>query len=114
MGTTTWSPLASGILSGKYNQGIPHNSRLEKESWLVPDNFMQLIEKTKKLTTLAKELDCALSQLAIAWCLKNPQVTSVITGATKVEQLLENLGAIKVKSKLTNDVMKKINGIVAA
>jgi aryl-alcohol dehydrogenase-like predicted oxidoreductase len=72
---------------------------------------MQLIEKTKELSTLAKELDCSLSQLSLAWCLKNPHVSSVITGATKTEQLLENLGAIEVKTKLTPDVMQKINSI---
>ena len=112
IGTTTWSPLASGILSGKYNHGIPSDSRLAKEAWLVPDNFMQLLEKTKHLQALADELGCSLSQLAIAWCLKNPNVSSVITGATKVEQLIENLGALEVKSKLTPDVMKKINKMV--
>lgn len=111
LGTTTWSPLASGILSGKYNQGIPRDSRLAKESWLVPDNFMQLIEKTKKLEMIAKDLECTLSQLAIAWCLHNPNVSSVITGATKIEQLNENVGAIAIKKKLTPDVMKKINEI---
>jgi len=109
LGTTIWSPLASGILSGKYNQGIPSDSRLAKEAWLVPDNLMQLVEKTKKLSVLAHDLDCTLSQLAIAWCLHNPNVSSVITGATKMDQLLENLGAIAVKSKLTPDVMKKID-----
>lgn len=112
MGTTTWSPLASGILSGKYNQGIPQESRLAKETWLVPENFMQLIEKTRQLSEIAVSLDCMLSQLAIAWCLKNPHVSSVITGATKEEQLLENLGAIEVKPKLTSDIMKKIDRIV--
>ncbi len=78
MGTTIWSPLASGILSGKYNQGIPQDSRLAKESWLVPDNFMQLIEIAKKLDIIAHDLNCKLSQLSIAWCLKNPNVSSVI------------------------------------
>ncbi|OGT37758.1 MAG: alcohol dehydrogenase [Gammaproteobacteria bacterium RIFCSPHIGHO2_12_FULL_37_14] len=112
MGTTIWSPLASGILSGKYNQGIPSDSRLAKEAWLVPDNFMQLVSKSKHLEALAKNLDCSLSQLAIAWCLKNPHVNSVITGATKTEQLLENLGAIDVKVKLTADVMKQIDAIL--
>jgi voltage-dependent potassium channel beta subunit len=112
LGTTIWSPLASGILSGKYNQGIPNDSRLAKESWLVPDNFMSLIEKTKQLSQVANELGCTLSQLAIAWCLHNPHVSSVITGATKVEQLLENLGALDAKAKLTPDVMKQINRIV--
>lgn len=112
MGTTTWSPLASGILSGKYNQGIPHDSRLAKEGWLVPDNFMQLIEKTKRLEKIAQELNCSLSQLAIAWCLHNPHVSSVITGATKMSQLMENVGAIDVKSKLTTDVMKQIDNAI--
>lgn len=112
MGTTIWSPLASGILSGKYNQGVPRDSRLAKENWLVPDNFMQLIAKTKKLESLANEIGCTLAQLSIAWCLKNPYVSSVITGATKTEQLLENLGAIDVKTKLTSDLMKKIDAII--
>ncbi len=112
MGTTIWSPLASGILSGKYNHGIPRDSRLAKESWLVPDNFMQLLEKTKQLEALAIELDCKLAQLAIAWCLKNPNVSSVITGATHTEQFMENLGALDVKQKMTSDIMKKINKIL--
>src|SRR3990167_307220 len=111
MGTTIWSPLASGILSGKYNHGVPNDSRLAKEAWLVPDNFMQLVEKAKQLEVIAQELDCTLSQLAIAWCLKNPHVNSVITGATKIEQLEENLGAIAVKRKLSNEVMERINQI---
>lgn len=112
MGTTIWSPLASGILSGKYNQGIPRDSRLARETWLVPDNFMQLIEKTKQLDIIAKNLECTLSQLALAWCLKNPHVSTVITGATKPEQLVENVKAVKVKNKLTPDIMKKIDEIV--
>jgi len=111
MGTTIWSPLASGILSGKYEHGIPRDSRLAKEPWLVPDNFMQLIEKTKQLTLIARELDCTLSQMAIAWCLTNPNVSSVITGATRAEQLLENLGAIDIKTKLTPEIMKHIKQI---
>lgn len=109
LGTTTWSPLASGILSGKYNHGIPADSRLAKETWLVPDNFIQLTEKARELEMIAKGLGCSLSQLAIAWCLKNPHVSSVITGATKVEQLMENLGASAVKRQLTADVMREIN-----
>lgn len=112
LGTTTWSPLASGILSGKYNHGIPRDSRLANETWLLPDNFLQLIEVTNQLEALAHELDCSLSQLSIAWCLKNPYVSSVITGASKEHQLLENLGALLVKNKLTPDIMKKIDSIV--
>jgi len=112
LGTTIWSPLASGILSGKYNQGIPSDSRLAKEGWLVPENFMQMVEKTKKLCVIADELGCTMSQLAIAWCLHNPHVSTVITGATKMEQLMDNLGAIDVKAKLTKDVMKNIDTIL--
>lgn len=112
LGATIWSPLASGVLSGKYNQGIPNDSRLAKESWLVPENFMQMIAKTKALQKIAEELNCSLSQLAIAWCLKNPYVSSVITGATKEEQLLENLGAIAIKPLLTKNVLTTINSIV--
>jgi len=111
LGTTIWSPLAMGILSGKYNHGIPSDSRLAKEAWLVPENFMQLVNQTKKLEKIAHDLECTLSQLAIAWCLKNPNVSSVITGATKLEQLEENLGALEIKSKLTPAIMKKINAI---
>lgn len=111
LGTTTWSPLASGILSGKYNHGIPADSRLAKEAWLVPDNFMQLIEKSLQLEVIAKEIGCTMSQLAIAWCLKNPHVSSVITGATKVDQLIENLGAIAIKRKLTPEIMRRIHKI---
>ena len=109
IGTTIWSPLASGILSGKYNQGVPKSSRLAKESWLIPADFQEQVEKVKKLSKIAEELGCTLSQLAIAWCLKNPHVSSVITGATSVDQLLENLGAIDVKALLTDSVMKEIN-----
>ena len=111
LGTTVWSPLASGILSGKYNQGIPRESRLAKEGWLVPDNFMRMLDITKQLESIAAALDCTLAQLAIAWCLHNPHVSSVITGATKVEQLLENLGASAVKPRLTPDILREINEI---
>jgi voltage-dependent potassium channel beta subunit len=112
LGTTTWSPLASGILSGKYNHGIPQESRLAREAWLIPTNFQESVEKVKKIAKLADELGCTTAQLAIAWCLKNPHVSSVITGATRVEQLLENLGAIDVKPLLTADVMTTINKII--
>jgi voltage-dependent potassium channel beta subunit len=111
MGTTIWSPLASGILSGKYANGIPADSRLAQEAWLVPEDFKQQVAKVNELAKLAQELGGTSSQLAIAWCLKNPNVSSVITGATKVSQLMENLGSIEMKDKLTPDVMKAINKI---
>lgn len=112
MGTTIWSPLASGILSGKYDHGIPPDSRLAKEAWLIPPNFQEQVAKVIQLSKLANELHCTTSQLAIAWCLKNPQVSSVITGATSKEQLLENLEAIEVKSMLTSDILKQIDVIL--
>jgi len=112
LGTTTWSPLASGILSGKYNNGIPQDSRLAKEAWLIPPNFQEQLEKVKLLAKVADQLSCTLSQLAIAWCLTNPHVSSVITGATKKEQLIENLQAQEVKTRLTADVLLTINKII--
>ena len=112
MGTTIWSPLASGILSGKYDHGIPPDSRLAKEAWLIPNNFQEQVAKTKELSKIADSLHCTLSQLAIAWCLKNPHVSSVITGATKKEQLLENLEAIELKSALTTELMTTIDSIL--
>lgn len=111
MGTTTWSPLASGVLSGKYDHGIPRDSRLAQESWLIPEDFKQQVEKVRELSTLANDLGGTVAQLAIAWCLKNPHVSAVITGATKVDQLLDNLGAVEMKTKLTDDIMKTINKI---
>ncbi len=112
LGTTIWSPLESGILSGKYINGIPKDSRFVKEPSLIPQNFQELVDKTKELTKIANQLNCKLSQLALAWCLKNPYVSTVITGASKVEQLLENLGALEVKPKLTPDVMTAIENIL--
>lgn len=112
MGTTTWSPLASGILSGKYHHGIPQDSRLAKEAWLIPHDFQEQTAKTREITKIADELSCTTSQLAIAWCLKNSHVSSVITGASRKEQLLENIEAIEVKSLLTAEIMSRINKIL--
>jgi len=115
LGTTIWSPLASGVLSGKYNDGIPPNTRatLKGYEWLreyviTPQN----IEKVKKLQTIAKELDCTTAQLALAWCLKNPNVSTVITGATRPEQVVENMRAAEVVSKLTSDVLERIEAVL--
>lgn len=112
MGTTIWSPLASGILSGKYDHGIPPDSRLAREAWLIPSNFQEQLAKVREISALADQLSCTTAQLAIAWCLKNPHVSSVITGATRKEQLLENLEAIEVKSALTNEIMQKIDTLL--
>ncbi|MCL4528747.1 MAG: aldo/keto reductase [Chloroflexi bacterium] len=113
-GSTTWSPLASGLLTGKYSKGIPENSRgtLKGYEWLKkhltnPDN----LAKVKALEPIAKELKCKLSQMAIAWCLKNPFVSTVITGASRVEQVHENMKAAEVAPKLTPEIMEQIDKI---
>ncbi len=115
LGTTIWSPLASGLLTGKYNDGIPEDSRmhLEEFSWLT-DRWMkeQNIDKVRKLSVLAKELDTSTAALSIAWCISNPRVTTAILGATKKEQLMENLHAVNVKDKLTPEVLEKIEDIM--
>jgi voltage-dependent potassium channel beta subunit len=115
LGTTIWSPLASGLLTGKYNDGIPKNSRLGLEGfeWLR-DRVLQdeSLKKVKKLNDLANKMGVSLATLSIAWCIKNPNVTTAILGATKKVQLLENLKAIEVLPLMTADVMEKIEKIV--
>ena len=115
MGTTIWSPLASGLLTGKYAKGIPADSRggLKNMAWMQD----QLLDPARnaivaRLGTLANELDCTTAQLAIAWCLKNPQVSTVITGASRVSQVGENMKALEIVSKLTPEIMAKILEIV--
>jgi len=115
LGLTTWSPLASGLLSGKYLDGVPEGSRasLPGYEWLaelLTDPSSN--DKLRSLTVIADRLDCTLSQLAIAWCASNPRVSSVITGASRVEQVHENLAAIDVLAKLTPDVLAEIKAIV--
>jgi voltage-dependent potassium channel beta subunit len=117
LGLTTWSPLASGLLTGKYRQGIPPNSRgaMEGMGFLVKG----LTDASKnaavtRLDAVAKELGCGLSQLAIAWVAKNPRVSTVITGASKMAQLTENLGALEVIPKLTPDVMARMDEMTSA
>lgn len=113
LGLTTWSPLASGILTGKYNDNIPAGSRLSTNDWLQRERTEDRIEKVRKLGVVAEELGCTVSQLAIAWCMANPMVSTVITGATRQAQLKENLGAQKVRDNLTEDVMTQISKIVS-
>jgi len=115
MGTTIWSPLASGLLSGKYNDGIPEGSRLALEGfeWLKDRTLSnERIERVKQLGEFAKELGTTLSILSVAWCIKNPDVTSAILGATKESQLQENLKAIELLPKLTPEVMEQIENIM--
>ncbi len=115
MGTTTWSPLASGALTGKYLDTVPDVSRgaLPGYEWLKehitsPANR----EKIRKVIGIAKELDCSPAQLAIAWCAKNPHVSTVITGASRVEQVRENMAALEVLPRLTEEVMSRLNTAV--
>jgi len=113
-GTTTWSPLASGLLSGKYNQGIPADSRgaLKGYEWLKSNlTNKEKLAAVAALQPIAKDLGGTLSQLALAWCLKNPFVSTVITGASRVEQVHENMKAGELVEKLTPDVMTKIDEI---
>lgn len=116
-GTTTWSPLAAGLLTGKYNNGIPADSRgaLQGYEWLR-EKFtdQEAIERVKQLGKLADEIGVSLSNMAIAWCLKNPNVSTVITGASRVEQMHENMKALDVVEKLTPDVMNRIDDILSS
>jgi voltage-dependent potassium channel beta subunit len=112
MGITTWSPLDCGILTGKYNQGIPSNSRLEQHQELRARLTKEKIAKVKALANVAKELDCTLPELAIAWCLKNPHVSSVITGATNPRQIEDNMQASMVKHNLSDELMQTIENIL--
>jgi voltage-dependent potassium channel beta subunit len=115
LGTTIWSPLASGFLTGKYNNGIPENSRLTRDelSWLSEKLIVEEnIEKTKKLGQLADEVGMSLPHLAINWCLINEDVSTVILGASKESQLLENLKATENTHLLTKEVLLKIEAIL--
>jgi len=115
LGLTTWSPLASGLLTGKYADGIPDDSRaaLPGYEWLrdaLTDEGRNA--KVKRLAGIAQRFDATLAQLAIAWCASNPHVSTVITGASRVEQVHENLAALDVLAQLTPDVLAEIKEIV--
>jgi voltage-dependent potassium channel beta subunit len=115
LGLTTWSPLASGLLSGKYQKGVPPGSRGALESYAFLRDGLTDPAKNAivgKLEAVAKDLGCTLAQLALAWCVRNPRVSTVITGATRVEQITENMKALDVVAKLTPEVMTRIDGIV--
>ncbi|MDP1843171.1 MAG: aldo/keto reductase [Sediminibacterium sp.] len=115
LGTTIWSPLASGLLTGKYNEGIPAGSRLAVEGfdWLKERTYVdEKIEKVKKLQLLANEMNVSLAALSIAWCVKNPHVTTAILGATKKEQLIDNLKAMDVLPLLNAEILQKIEDIM--
>ena len=116
LGTTIWSPLSSGLLTGKYNNADPKDTRLNIEGmdWLKERTLgdQSRIEKTKALDKLAKELGSSLPKLAIAWCARNTNVSTVILGASKTEQLKETLTSLDLLPKLTEEVMQKIENIL--
>jgi voltage-dependent potassium channel beta subunit len=113
-GSTTWSPLASGLLTGKYQNGIPKDSRaaLKGYSWLhkrMTDT--ESLDKVRALEPIAKDLSCTIAQLSIAWILKNPNVSTVITGASRVEQVRENMRAAEISGKVTPEIVGKIDQV---
>jgi aryl-alcohol dehydrogenase-like predicted oxidoreductase len=115
LGLTTWSPLASGLLTGKYNNGIPKDSRgaLKGYEWMHNDlTDQKRIEIVRKLEPVAADLGCTLAQFAIAWCAKNPHVSTVITGASRASQVVENMKAMDVVPKLTGEIMARVDEIV--
>lgn len=115
IGSTIWSPLASGLLTGKYNNGIPADSRgaLPGYEWLLPRlTGDEKIARVKALAAIADEVGCSLAQMSIAWCLKNKNVSTVITGASRVSQVEENMKSIDFVAKLTPEVMGKIDEVL--
>ena len=117
IGTTVWSPLASGLLTGKYNDGVPAGSRaaLKGYEWLAERILDPAkIAQVRLLAPIAREIGCTMAQLSLAWCLKNPNVSSVITGASRPEQVTENMKALDVVPKLDTGVMARIDAIVGA
>ncbi len=119
LGTTIWSPLASGILTGKYNDGVPEGSRMTQGGyeWLL--NLLEnhkakgTLEKIRELSEFASgELNCSMGQLALAWCIKNPNVSTVLLGATKPSQLEENLASLLVAERLTDEHMERVDRIL--
>ncbi|HPG62729.1 MAG TPA: aldo/keto reductase [Casimicrobium sp.] len=111
LGTTIWSPLASGLLSGKYKNGVPADSRaaLPGYEWIAERvSDAAKLAAVEKLRPIAGDLGCTISQLALAWCLKNPHVSTVITGASRVSQVTENMKALAVVPKLTPELIKAI------
>ena len=111
IGSTIWSPLASGLLTGKYNDGVPAKSRFKVKGyeWLADSLDENNFSKIKKLNEISKNLNISLAQLAIIWCLKNENVSTVILGASKISQLKENLDSIQYFDLITEEIMSQIN-----
>ncbi|CAN5640694.1 aldo/keto reductase [soil metagenome] len=118
MGTTIWSPLASGLLTGKYDDGVPDGSRLARERWLQPgvlgDEASRRRERARAFSALAREVGAAPAPLAIAWCLRNPHVSTVLLGATGVDQLLQNLEALALAERLDGATWRRVEAATAA
>lgn len=117
LGLTTWSPLASGLLTGKYRNGLPEGSRGALENYAFLKDMLLDTKKNEivgKLDAFAKELGCSLAQLGIAWCASNPRVSTVITGASRAAQVVENMKAADIIAKITPDVRERIDAIVGA
>ena len=115
LGLTTWSPLASGLLTGKYREGAPEGSRATLQNYAFLKESLLDGKKNAivaQLADVAKDLDCSLAQLALAWCSSNRHVSTVITGASRPEQVVENMKAMDVVAKIDADVKKRIDGIV--
>jgi voltage-dependent potassium channel beta subunit len=118
LGTTIWSPLASGFLTGKYNDGIPADARVNLPGYewlrdkLLSEEGQRQLAAVRELGTVAQDLGTTMPRLAIAWCLKNPHVSTVITGASRPEQVVENMKAIDVVPLLTDDVLARIDDII--
>lgn len=115
LGTTVWSPLASGVLTGKYSRGKDGKTRMDlpELDWLKEKNLREeLLEKAERISALAREVGCSPAQFAIAWCLKNPNVSTVILGASKNTQLVENLKSGECKKLLTAEVMNQVDDIL--
>lgn len=119
-GTTIWSPLSSGLLTGKYNDGIPEDSRFATNKDFFENTIKSLqteegkakIEKVRKLTKVAEKLGATTTHLALAWAAKNPNVSTVILGATKVEQIHDNVKALALLDKLTPEIMEEIEAVL--
>ncbi|MFW5882939.1 MAG: potassium channel beta subunit family protein [Verrucomicrobiota bacterium] len=118
LGTTIWSPLASGLLTGKYNKEIPKDSRgnLEGYEWLrnrfEGEGAREGLNKVDRLMPIAEEIGTTMPRMALAWCLKNPNVSTVITGASKPEQVKENMQAVEDVDKLTPEIMERIEAVL--
>lgn len=118
LGTTIWSPLASGFLTGKYNDGIPEDSRVNLEGYewlkeqLLSEEGQRKLQTVSKLADVAADLGTTMPRLAIAWCLRNPDVSTVITGASKVSQIHDNMQSMDVLDSLTDDVQARIEAIL--